>query len=84
MLAFRDISRTQHSVASGAKRTFSEFAVLGAYPGRLFTAPYVLSIRYLAALHDTAMIWVLTPKQLISYQIQAIFGEGPTVRRRVI
>ena len=29
--------------------------VLGAYPGRLFTAPYVLSIRYLVLLNDTAM-----------------------------
>ena len=26
-----------------------------AYPGRLFTASYVLSISYLAPLHDTAM-----------------------------
>ena len=30
--------------------------VLGAYPGRLFTAQYVLSIRYLAPLQNTAMI----------------------------
>ena len=35
-------------------RTFA--AVLGAYPGRLFTAPDVLSIRYLAPLQNTAMI----------------------------
>ena len=30
-----------------------------AYPGRLFTVPYVLSIRYLAALHDTAMKYLM-------------------------
>ena len=28
----------------------------GAYPERIFTASYVLSIRYLAPLQDTAMI----------------------------
>ena len=39
-----------------AKSATGAFATVpGAYPGRLFTVPYVLSIRYLASLHDTAM-----------------------------
>ena len=57
MLAFRDISRTQQfgrfRSEADIQRAFA--AVLVPYLGRLFTAPYVLSIRYLASLHDTAM-----------------------------
>ena len=47
--------RRSNSIASGAKWTLSEFAVLDTRPGRLSTAPHVLSIRYLASRHDIAM-----------------------------
>jgi len=48
--------RGDAAIQFGVKRKFYDpSAVFGAYPGQIFTAPYVLSIRYLARLHDTAM-----------------------------
>ena len=50
---FRPFAATQHFRSEAdIQRAFA--AMLGAYPGRFFTAPYVLSIRYLASLNDTA------------------------------
>ena len=51
--------RGDAAIQFGVRRKFYDpSAVFGAYPGQIFTAPYVLSIRYLAPLHDTAMIWL--------------------------
>ena len=55
-MARRVISwRRSNSVRSEADIQRSFAALLGAYLGRFFTGAYVLSIRYLASLHDTAM-----------------------------
>ena len=52
--------RSPNRRRSAANRATGAFATVpGAYPGRLFTVPYVLSIRYLAALHDTAVKYLM-------------------------
>ena len=48
--------RGDAAIQFGVKRKFYDpSAVFGAYPGQIFTALYVLSIRYLASPRDTAM-----------------------------
>ena len=54
------LGRGGASGSCGAKRTSGEPSLRCSEPIRsgIFTAPYVLSIRYLASLHDTAMTYL--------------------------